>query len=108
MKRRALASDVALAVLDASFRAISEHYGRVFGDFPPGEFSSEYFVAKAMERGYSADLSDRVEGNPGAAFDHDSISRVFYSNLHPLLRGARKDGRIIRGVDKHIWGQDYE
>jgi KaiC/GvpD/RAD55 family RecA-like ATPase len=100
-----IVSNLVLAVLEASSQSLSSHYEAVFKETQT--FDDEYSKSLDLARGWTEDLSDRLrDREPG--FSHASVTRIFFARLSPLLRKAREGLRIQRGVDRHIWSQDYD
>jgi hypothetical protein len=101
-----IVSDVVIAVLRASHEAVASHYKRVFQLCKT--FKDEYQLSVMLERGYNSDLLDSIDQGKEVAFSHAEVTAIFRGNLRPALPRTRSGKRIERGIDRHIWGADYD
>jgi len=104
-----LVSDLVLSVLDASCGSISAHFARIFERSGANEdYNAEYWLTKTLQQGDTFDLEEDLPDLTTMRFSHSHVSELFFDRLAPVLKNLRSDGRIVRGIDKHLWAQDYE
>ncbi len=95
-------SDLVLAVVEATFEALSGHFHRLLE--PDEGFERERDLCLKLAWGGGNDLDD----DDREGFAHAAISATYYRKLEPLLRGRRDGRRAPRGVDRHIWAADFD
>jgi KaiC/GvpD/RAD55 family RecA-like ATPase len=108
-------SELVQRIIQASARSTASHYDWLFSEDSPVASIDQHQLASEIASGYTHDLDDNVAWPVGFGFRHLQTTREFYNALSSLLRNelepARHQGglaRSNRGVDSHIWAQDYD